>query len=499
MKQKNIEQSLHRALNQAPAPDFEKLIGLPYVKLEQHDFITRQEEKQEVPPVRRYTAALSLCFALLLFVAGGWFYQYRLPNSMISLDVNPSIEIITNRHNEVLEVKAMNEDARKVLGDQDYRLKELDTAVVSIVTTVIDQGYLNTERNVIMVSVENKKAEKAEVLAAELNQVIKKSASARDRKPKILSQTLKKDKAAAKEAKKLEVSVGKLKLMKKIEASSETITVESLAHKSMAELLAIAEENEVDLKDTIKVDEEYAGDHPEVTPEQEKHEIDADENEKDSSDDENSAKSDHFKKDHENTLKEDQEGDSGDSEESGSENKEQGGKNKIKNKDDQERDQDQDKSINKGKSIDRGKSQNKDKIVDKDQKDKKGNDKGKKNSNKDKSKNKNKDNGAKDSQKHNKNNGAKADSEKSDNFKSDLEADQEQDGNEDAALSDSTGHSDTYDNIDSQHLNKDGDIGEQDLVSSERTEEDGLKSEIGIREDNNTTESYNKDTEGNNE
>jgi hypothetical protein len=256
MKHKNIVQSLHRSLSQAPTPDFESLISLPYEKQEAHDFITRQEEKQEAHPVRRYTAALSLSFVLLFLVAGGWLYQYRLPSSMISLDVNPSIEILTNRHNQVLEINAMNEDARKVLGKQDFRLATLDTAVASIVTEVIDQGYLNNEKNVIMVSVENNNKEKAEMLADTLNLVIKKSASIHDMNPKILRQTLKKDKAAEEEAKKLEVSIGKLKLMKKIEASSETLSVESLAEKSMTELLTIAEENEVDLKDTVKLDEE---------------------------------------------------------------------------------------------------------------------------------------------------------------------------------------------------------------------------------------------------
>ena len=265
MNKKNIEKSISRSLNQAPAPDFATLVNLPYRRLEEHDFITRQEEKQSTGSIRQYTVVLSLCFALLLFVAGSWFYQYRLPSSIISLDINPSIEIKINRHNQVISVSALNEDAQKVLQNQDFMLEELDTAVVSIVNVVIDQGYLNTDRNVILVSVENNSMEKAKILVDSLKLVIKENASAHKMKLMVLSQTLKKDKAESEEAKELGVSVGKLRLLKKIEISTDNLTTKSLSHKSMSELLAIAEENEVDLEDTIQMEEALDSDST-VTP-----------------------------------------------------------------------------------------------------------------------------------------------------------------------------------------------------------------------------------------
>jgi hypothetical protein len=265
MNKKNIEKSISRSLSQAPAPDFATLVNLPYRRLEEHDFITRQEEKQSTGYIRQYTVVLSLCFALLLFVAGGWFYQYRLPSSMISLDINPGIEIKTNRHNQVISVSALNEDAQKVLQNQDFMLEELDTAVASIVNAVIDQGYLNTDRNVILVSVENNSMEKAKILVDSLKLVINKNASAHEMKLMVLSQTLKKDKAESEEAKELGVSVGRLKLLKKIEISTDNLTTKSLSHKSMSELLAIAKENEVDLEDTIQLEKSLEVDST-VTP-----------------------------------------------------------------------------------------------------------------------------------------------------------------------------------------------------------------------------------------
>ncbi|MDF2512789.1 MAG: uncharacterized protein K0S04_2655, partial [Herbinix sp.] len=171
----------------------------------------------------------------------------------------------TNRHNQVISVSALNEDAQKVLQNQDFMLEELDTAVASIVNAVIDQGYLNTDRNVILVSVENNSMEKAKILVDSLKLVINNNASAHEMKLMVLSQTLKKDKAESEEAKELGVSVGKLKLLKKIEISTDNLTTKSLSHKSMSELLAIAKENEVDLEDTIQMEKSLEADST-VTP-----------------------------------------------------------------------------------------------------------------------------------------------------------------------------------------------------------------------------------------
>lgn len=298
MNKKNIEKSISRSLSQAPAPDFATLVNLPYRRLEEHDFITRQEEKQSTGYIRQYVVVLSLCITLLLFVAGGWFYQYRLPSSMISLDINPSIEIKTNRHDQVISVSALNEDAQKVLQNQDFKLEELDSAVASIVAAVIDRGYLTTDRNVILVSVENHSMEKAEILVDSLNLVIKKSASAHEMKLTILSQTLEKNRAESEEAKELGVSVGRLRLLKKIEITTENQTAKSLSHKSMSELLAIAKENEINLEDTIQVEEPLEADST-VTPVAE---------EKDMADLENSSERDKEVKDENSSLKVDKPG-----------------------------------------------------------------------------------------------------------------------------------------------------------------------------------------------
>lgn len=63
--------------------------------------------------------ACAAAIAVLLLAAGVWGGMYYANNvqvdSIISLDVNPSLEITTNKKDTVLEVKAVNADARAVL------------------------------------------------------------------------------------------------------------------------------------------------------------------------------------------------------------------------------------------------------------------------------------------------------------------------------------------------------------------------------------------------
>lgn len=239
MRNKEIESSLKRSINQAPALDLKVLLDMPYLKMKEHDFITRQEEPARHQR-KKDMAIGTLCAALLLCFTIGWYVQNRVPNSIISLDVNPSIEIVTNRRDRVLAVHAINKDAKHLLENQDYSMTGLNSTVNTIVADTINSGYLSSEKNVILVSVENKDIEKAASLASTLDGVIKSSASEYGITPQVLSQTFTKDKDITAAARRLRISVGKLRLIQKILLLDVDRSAEDLAVMSMEELLTLA-------------------------------------------------------------------------------------------------------------------------------------------------------------------------------------------------------------------------------------------------------------------
>ena len=254
MNHNEIEKSIAKAVNQAPTLNFENLATIPIVKMTEHDYITRQPVIQKASRFRKFSAAFVSCLALLLCFSG-WYVQYKVPFYTISIDVNPSIQIITNRHNQILSVRAINQDAQDIVNDLNVTSSDINRVVNDIVTLLINQNYLNNDKNIVLVSVENKNLKDADKIAVSLDQVIQESALSKNVKPQVLRQVFNKDKEASALAKQYHLSVGKLKLIQEIVTANETLSIEQLSSMSMEELMTISKENGVNLKKTIQFDD----------------------------------------------------------------------------------------------------------------------------------------------------------------------------------------------------------------------------------------------------
>ena len=109
---------------------------------------------------RRWAVRLAGLAACLCLLVGGGFglLSYRANNSVdaiVSLDVNPGVEIRVNKKERVLEVKPLNEDGRVIVGDMDFSGSDLKVAVNALVGSMLKNGYLNELANSILISVNN--------------------------------------------------------------------------------------------------------------------------------------------------------------------------------------------------------------------------------------------------------------------------------------------------------------------------------------------------------
>ena len=115
----------------------------------------------------------------LVLVGGGGGLFYHSANavaSVVSLDVNPSIELTVNRNEKVLSCAALNEDAAAVLfsmnGGADLVGTKLDVAVNAIVGALLRSGYLDDISSAILISVEDSDQNRAARLQEELVAVV---------------------------------------------------------------------------------------------------------------------------------------------------------------------------------------------------------------------------------------------------------------------------------------------------------------------------------------
>lgn len=199
----------------------------------------RKEEQQmknarTTNSIRRRWVSLTAAAMLAVLVglgAGiqGW-RSGQTVASVVSLDVNPSIQLQVNRKERVLSAEPLNADAWTILKDMELEGTQLNVAVNAIVGSLLQNGYLTEAGSAILISVEDSDAQRAGRLEAELNQTV----SAAVEKAVVLSQVLTRD--AGQTPGTAGVSAGKAALVQSIQALNGNLVFEDLAALSVEEL-----------------------------------------------------------------------------------------------------------------------------------------------------------------------------------------------------------------------------------------------------------------------
>jgi hypothetical protein len=240
MNKAGIESALQNVAANVPELPFEELAALPYHKMEEHDYITRQTNRKA--PVR--IGALSLaaaCSLAVLFLISGWYLRNRVSDSVITIDVNPSIQIITNRKDKILSVTALNEDARSVIAGNDYSGEKLEDTVDVLMNSLVEQQYIREDQKAILLTVTNKNADKADKIRSRADAAILNSLEAQNIKPTILSQIISREKSRTKLAGKYNISEGKLKLIQDMISVNSGLSLDLLAQLPIEKLLQLAD------------------------------------------------------------------------------------------------------------------------------------------------------------------------------------------------------------------------------------------------------------------
>lgn len=244
MDNEKIEQRIRR-LAEHTAPD--QLTGiLEACEARKGNVITMNEVKKK----KNRLLPIAVAAALVLVCLGGYLglsYANRadLPAeysvaSVITLDVNPSLNIVMDESDKVLEVQPLNDDAKTVIGDMNFTGSSLDVTVNALIGSMLVNGYLDDIRNSILVSVENGDSAKAESLQQQVSDLISSAVGDGGFEASVLTQTVTATSESAALAEQYGISEGKAELILKVCAADPTLTAESLAPLSVNDISLIA-------------------------------------------------------------------------------------------------------------------------------------------------------------------------------------------------------------------------------------------------------------------
>lgn len=187
--------------------------------------------------VKKFAAVAA---ALIVLVGAGTFgYNYystaNTVASIVSIDVNPGIEMTLNGKAKVIEANALNDDAKKVLDGLELKGTAANTATNAIIGSLLKNGYIDELANSILISVEDKDSTRGEQLQNELTQQVEATLNESSVNASVLAQQVKGDELKD-EAQELSISQGKAALIEKIIAANPTYSKEELAKLSVNDL-----------------------------------------------------------------------------------------------------------------------------------------------------------------------------------------------------------------------------------------------------------------------
>lgn len=199
------------------------------------DVVRLRQTKRSFRPLY----ALAACFALVAALGGGGWKLWFTESALVSIDVNPSIELSLNRFDRVIAASARNAEAVAVLGEVSPQGMVYDEALSAIIGAENAAGYFTLDANVVVTVY----AEDAGRQNALLENVTRSTDSAlQENHDGTDAEYHAVDAATVKGAHGCGVTAGKFLYLEQLQAADPQIDIEQFTHHSIPELRGQIEE-----------------------------------------------------------------------------------------------------------------------------------------------------------------------------------------------------------------------------------------------------------------
>lgn len=182
----------------------------------------------------------SIAAAIILFLSGGYgIYGHYMVYGYVDVDVNPSVELSYNLYKRVIGIKSLNEDGENLLENiKDYKNMPIQVVINKVIDSAIKEEYIkaNEENTVLITLTENKNGMDKKILE-EIDSHMKNSSLFAD------VVVIESDKKSFEDAKKVNLSPGKLKLIEKAAEGNKQINPDEIKDKSVKEIMNIIKES----------------------------------------------------------------------------------------------------------------------------------------------------------------------------------------------------------------------------------------------------------------
>lgn len=249
--QQDIEKHLQSALA-AATPDVWSKLDLSAVQ--ERPAKSGEKNGRKISAFHRRFGGLCAAACVCLTVMGGGYYHYEYVQvvSEVGIDVNPSLKLLLNRKDRVTEAQGLNEDGQALLADTNLKGNTVEDAVDQVMSSLVDQGYLNADgaKNTVLVSVSGRNQKKAEAVKTEVSANVEKTLTEKQVNAVVYDQTIQVTDELKELAENYQVSPGKAEFVGLLVNENDTLnsdtqsSYERMMGQTMEELTQEIQENE---------------------------------------------------------------------------------------------------------------------------------------------------------------------------------------------------------------------------------------------------------------
>ena len=255
MKREDIEKKLDTAVSGMIPEDMFKRISENIVSVDAERIEKGMKKKFNIFSKRFVGVAAAACVLFAVGVVGVPYYGNNyVPDSHVDIDVNPGVEIVTNKKNKVLEVQSTNQDGAAVIDGMNLKNTELKVAVNALIGSMVQKGYIQNDNTGILVTVRNDNEDKANKVKAEVLNDINTALSTNSIQATVINQTVKTTVDAKKFAAENNISIGKAVFVLNLAAKDTSLDAKELAKMKVSEIASLVVQKGIDIRDIVDYD-----------------------------------------------------------------------------------------------------------------------------------------------------------------------------------------------------------------------------------------------------
>ena len=255
MKREEIEKKLDTAVSGMIPEDMFKRISENIVSVDAERIEKGMKKKFNIFGKGFVGVAAAACVLFAVGVVGVPYYGNNyVPDSHVDIDVNPGVEIVTNKKNKVLQVQSTNQDGAAVIDGMDLKNTELKVAVNALIDSMVQKGYIQNDNTGILVTVRNDNEDKANKVKAEVLNDINTALSTNSIQATVINQTVKTTVDAKKFAAENNISIGKAVFVLNLAAKDTSLDAKELAKMKVSEIASLVVQKGIDIRDIVDYD-----------------------------------------------------------------------------------------------------------------------------------------------------------------------------------------------------------------------------------------------------